>query len=69
MLITKLIALIVSESMPWDSENFVKPKIKEDQISIKVTKTQSRSKKNMNDSLKANFSFIGLPLSVTEVCH
>ena len=67
MLITKLIALLASESRPWDSK-FCETQ-KKNQISIKITKTQSRSKKNISDSLKVNLSLIGLHLSVNEVCH
>ena len=37
-------------------------------ISLKISKTQSRSQKNMSDSLKTYFSFIGHHSTVNEVC-
>ena len=54
MHITKPVALLVCESIPQDSKNFVKPK-KENEISINVTKTQSPSQKEHERFLESDF--------------
>ena len=65
MLIRKRIALSVNEFMPKGSKigNYRKQK-----VSLKMTKTQSRSQIDMSDYLTI-FLFIGHHLTVNEVCH
>ena len=50
-------------------QKFCKTLKKKIKIRFKITKIQSRSQKNMSNSLKTKFLLIGLHLTVYEVCH